>query len=243
MKIIRELLLKTNGKINSICFGIPDNPAELEKMFLLRREVYKKNGYISAPSDKDEYDENEKSVYFIAKMGDEIIGTVRLILDNPLPTQKDFSFQEPEEIKEISPMRRGELGRLISVPYKKNIYLPRHLVLLFLLVSVAVYSEENGILGGYSFVTTKLYDKIKKLKVPFKVVEEFEQIYPEGGILYPYFNQKNNRILPIFYKTSEIQEFLKGVFDSKSIFEDLGGGKFKLKDNLYNKFLKLLKII
>ncbi len=243
MKIFYELLVKISGEERSVFFGIPEKEEELNRMFMLRREVYKKNGYISSDSDKDEYDKNGKSVYFVAEVGEKTVGTVRLIRDEPLPTQRDFDFQEPEEIKVIPSNKRGELGRLVSVQYKENIYFPRHLVLLFLLTSVAKYSKENGVIGGYSFVTTKLYDKIKKLNIPFKVVDNFKQIYPKEGVLYPYFNQKDNKILPIYYKADRIQVFLDKILGNRRIFEDMGNCKFKLKNSLYNKFLKLLKII
>lgn len=243
MKTIYELSLKIKEEDKTIFFGIPDERDELDGMFLLRKEVYRKNGYINAESDKDEYDKNGKCVYFIAKIDDNIIGTVRLIIDSPLPTQKDcFDFQEPKEIKEIPRDKRGELSRLISVPYKK-IYLPRHLVLIFLISCVVKYSEENNILGGYSFITTKLYDKINRIKFPFHVIEEFEQKYPVDGLMYPYFSKKDNPILPIYYKLDEIEVFLENLFNDKKVFLRINYNKFELKNNLYNKFLKLLKII
>jgi len=244
MKIIYELSLKLEGTDKAIFFGIPDKTDELERMFLLREEVYQKKDYINAKSDKDEYDENGKCVYFIAKIEDDIIGTVRLIIDNPLPTQKDcFDFQEPEEMKEIDINKRGELSRLISVPYKKNIYLPRHLVLMFLIGCVFKYSNDNNILGGYSFITTKLYDKINKIKVPFHVIDKYQQKYPTDGLMYPYFSKKDNPIIPIYYNIEEIKTYLEKLFGDRKMFEKINENKFRFKNSLYNKFLKLLKII
>lgn len=244
MKKIYELFLKIAGENKTIFFGIPNTENELEKMFSLRKEVYTKNEYINQESDKDEYDENGKSIYFIAKIENDIIGTVRLILDNPLPTQKDcFDFQEPKAMQAIAKDKRGELSRLISVPYKKNIYLPRHLVMLFLISCAFKYAEENDIQGGYSFVTTKLYDKMNKIKVPFRIVKKYKQKYSDGSLMYPYFNKKDNPILPIYYNTQEIKIYLENLFKDKKMFEKISDNKFKLKNNLYNKFLKLLKII
>lgn len=244
MKTTYELSLKLGGKDNSVFFGIPDKADELEKMFLLRREVYIKKCYINTESDKDEYDKNEKCVYFIAKIDDDVIGTVRLILDSPLPTQKDcFDFQEPKEMEEIPKNKRGELSRLISVPYKEKIYLPRHLVLIFLISCVFKYSEENDIMGGYSFITTKLYDKMKRIMIPFHVIGKFQQKYSINGPMYSYFSKKDNPILPIYYRSGEIKKYLENLFGNKRMFEKISDNKFKLRNNLYNRFLRLLKII
>ena len=244
MKTICELFFKIAGEDKTIFFGIPDGEDELKKMFLLRREVYKRNEYINTESDEDEYDKNGKCVYFIAKIEDEIIGTVRLILDNPLPTQKNcFDFQEPPEMEKIMEDKRGEISRLISIPYKEKVYLPRHLTLLFLINCVLKYSEENNILGGYSFITTKLYDKISRIRIPFHIIKKFQQKYPPDGLMYLYFSNKNNPILPIYYKIDEVKMYMENLFKNKRMFEKISDNKFRLKDNLYNRFLKLLKII
>jgi len=244
MKILYKLLLNFKGEKDNIFFGIPDTQREMENMFLLRENVYKKNNYINLDSDKDEYDENNKSIYFIAQIKNEIIGTVRLIIDNPLPTIKDcFDFIEPIEIKEIPFNSRGELGRLISVPYKENIYLPRHIVLLFLLNCVCNYSRENNILGGYSFITTKLYNKIKRINIPFRAIKKFKQKYPINGLMSPYFNKKGNPILPIYFKLEEVEKYLAKFFQNKMMFKKISFYEFELIDSVYSKFLRLLKII
>ena len=244
MKLLSELFLKIDGENKSILFGIPNSQGEMEKMFLLRQEVYKRNNYISTESDKDEYDKDGKSTYFIAKIGDDVIGTVRLIKDIPLPTQKEcFDFQEPKEMKEISLINRAELSRLISIPYKGKIYLPRHLILLFLIDCICEYAQQKDILGGYSFITSKLYDKMTKIRIPFHIVKNFKQKYPPTGLMYPYFNKKDNQIVPIYYKLDEIKGYLENLFKNKRMFEKIGENKIRLKDNLYNRFLKFLKII
>jgi N-acyl-L-homoserine lactone synthetase len=244
MKVLYKLTTKIKNSHKMVIFGIPDNEEELKKMFSLRVETYKKKEYINSDSDLDEYDENKKCTYFIAKIDDDVIGTVRLIMDNPLPTEKDcFDFKEPEAMKGIDPNTRGELSRLISVPYKGEIFLPKHLVLIFLIACVVKYSKENKILGGYSFITTKLYGKIKKIKVPFHLIKDFKKKYPENGLLGPYFNNEDNQILPIYYKLEDIDKYLTKFLSNRIVFENVEGSGFKIKDNLYTKILKLLKIL
>lgn len=245
MKKICEVSFTLDKKNKIIYFGIPDTKEELDEMFQLRYNVYKDRKYIKTNvlSDKDEYDVENKCIYFIAKIDNHIIGTVRLILDEFLPTEKDcFNFEEPLEIKKISRNQRGELSRLIVIPPQKN-YLPRHLVMLFLIKSIINYSGENNILGGYSFVTKNLYYKIKNLGIPFHIISSYDQIYPCDGLMHPYFSRKENPILPIYYLREEVSNYLENVFDKKKLVKKITEEKFILENNLYNKFLRFLKII
>ena len=144
---------------------------------------------------------------------------------------------------DIAKDKRGELSRLISVPYKKDIYLPRHVVMIFLISCVFKYSGENGILGGYAFITTRLYDKMNKIKMPFHVIKKFQQKYSFDGLMYPYFNKKDNPILPIYYKLNETHVYFEKLLENKRMFKKIDANRFVLKDNLYNRFLKLMKVI
>ncbi len=249
MKVINELYLRVKNKDKVIYFGIPTIKKELEEMFCLRYEVYKIRGYLNVDRlnsnllDRDEYDLNGKCYYFIAKIDNKIIGNVRLIKDNTLPTEKCFKFKEPAEIKKIPRDKRGELSRLIVIPYSKKEYLPRHLILFFLINSVIEFSFKNEILGGYSFITKKLYNKLKKLRVPIHTINSYIKIYPKEGILYPYFHQKDNPIIPIYYLRDEVGVFIENIFNKKNIFGKLTKNKFVLKNTLYTRFLRSLKII
>ncbi len=249
MNIINELQLKIGSKEKIIYFGTPDNKKELDEMFRLRYAVYSSKNYLNPNGqldslDKDEYDLKNKCNYFAAKIDNKIIGTIRLIQDKFLPTEKEcFKFEEPEPIKKIPREKRGELSRLIIIPYSKKQYLPRNLVFLFLMDCVVKFFLQNNILGGYSFITNKLYNKIKKLKIPIHIITSYKQIYPKDGLLYPYFNQQNNSIIPVYYLGDEIKDYLEEIFAKKRLFKKIASNRFILRPTLYNKFLRSLKVI
>lgn len=247
MILLNELHLKINKLDKVIYFGIPSTKKELMDMFSLRRRMYSIKGYLKedVSSDKDEYDNRDKSDYFIAKIDNRIIGTLRLIKDDNLPMEKDcFSFKEPIAIKKFSKNQRREISRLVIIPYdkEKKQYLPRNIVLLFLVKSLIDFSSENNIYAGYSFVTKSLYVKLKKLKMPIHIINKYKQIYPPNGLLYPYFSKKDNPIIPIYYLKEEVEEYIDGLL-KKGIFKIINNNKFVLKSSLYNKILKLLGII
>ena len=127
----RSLKLGKSHLYKYIYFGKADKKEELEEIYKLRYEVYTEKGYIKKESytnlsERDDYDLENKCHYFIAKIDDRIIGCIRLIVDNPLPTQKYFHFNEPEKIRLIPINNRCELGRFIIVPLdkEKGKYLP-----------------------------------------------------------------------------------------------------------------------
>ena len=251
MKIINELCLKIGGKEKSVFFGIPETEEEAGEMFHLRYYVYNLKGYLNSNIDpdlldRDEYDLEHKCYYLTAKIDERVIGTVRLIIDNFLPTEREcFEIQEPTAMKKIPRGQRGEISRLIVIPYDKNNkqYLPRNIILLFLIKSVFTLCSDNNILGGYSFVTEKLYKKIQKLKIPVHILRNHKLVYSQEGLLYPYFHQKGNPIIPIFYMRDEIEQYINKIFNKKSLFARVKDNKYILKQNLYNQFLRLLKII
>jgi len=249
MKVIKELQLKVEGKNKVIYFGIPDNDSEMTEMYKLRYNVYASRGYIDVKKfpekiERDEYDNEGKCDYFIAKIDERIIGTVRLIRDYFLPTEKEcFNFSEPKNLKEIPREKRAELGRLIVVPYGDKLYLPRNLVTLFLLSCLLEFCLENDVLGGYAFIKDKLKNKLEKLKMPIHLISDFTQKYPQNGLLAGYFSDKSNPVVPMYFIVTEFKKYIDKTVNNSLMFKILTPSEYLLRENLYNKFLKFLKII
>lgn len=207
----------TNNKQKKIIIGHPKTKEELDQMYRFRYEQYIKKGYIAEgyfndQRDYDEYDKEQKCIYFIAKVEDRVIGTVRLVVDKYLPTEKDcFDFNEPGELMNIKRTERVEFSRLIIVPYEKDIYFPRHMILLALFYVIMAYCKEHGFKGGYSFIKDKLHTKLSKQKVPIHFITNFKQKY-QKKILQKYFSDPNDPVCPIYFLTDEVNSYIKKVF-------------------------------
>ncbi|GIW66735.1 MAG: hypothetical protein KatS3mg095_0633 [Candidatus Parcubacteria bacterium] len=247
-----QLLFKNKQEEFVIEFGVPDNKEELKKMFQLRFEVYAQKNYIDPQKfpdglEQDEYDFNKKCVYFISKIEDEVIGSLRLIIDNPLPTQIYFKFQEPLELSIISDNQKLEIGRLVIKyhPLYKKIKLGRHLILLTLFKSVMDYASEKQYLAGYSFIKKRLADKLNILSLPYHEIKNFEQVYPDNGILAKYFNDLNDPVIPIFYLKNEVNNYLNKLFNKKFLFKTIKNNNhttIKVNNLNYNLYIKYLYI-
>ncbi len=248
MIIYNTLIINNKSKNIEIKFGIPDSEEELIKMFKLRYEIYASKNYINPNKfpdglEKDEYDLNNKSTYFIASIADEVIGTVRLIKDYPLPTQLYFEFEEPNEIRQIDKQNLVEIGRLIVKPYKLNNkeYLPRHLIMLILFKTLVDYSRKYNFLGGYAFIKLSLEKKLKAINFPLGYIEKYKQNYPKEGILFRYFNNFQDPVRPVYFLRDPLEKFLNTIFNWKN-FKPYGENSLIFKNTYLNRLLLKLKI-
>jgi N-acyl-L-homoserine lactone synthetase len=248
MKKLLKLKFDFENKPAYIDFGQPETPEEYEEMFRFRYEVYKKkdyfeSGYKYTDNGLDSCDKEKTTEYFIAKFNGKIVGSVRLIRTEVLPTEHYFKFKEPEEVAKIPREKRAELSRLTVAPYLHGVYLPRNIVFLLLLYVLVDYAQKNRIDGGYSFVKNSLREKMIKLKMPMNMIDDFSVCYPDDGILYNYFyNQPENKVFPIYFLTDDFKKYLDNLLENKRLFS-FSESEVVLKTNLYTKFLKTLKII
>jgi N-acyl-L-homoserine lactone synthetase len=242
VKNLFEIDLNIDGQIKGIYFGIPELDEEIQEMYSFRYKSYLKHNYIDCNEDEkdiDEYDRGQ-SVYFVAKIDGNIIGTVRLIKEKYLPTEKDcFNFLEPKAMQLLPRENRGEVGRLIIEKYKDDIYLPRHLILIGLFYCVLLYSNQNGIRGGYSFIKNTLKIKLEKLKFPFCIIDEFKQIYG-NGVLKKYFSNQDDKVWPIYYIVADIEKYLNKIINNIIIFKIINSNKVFLRSKiLFNLYIWL----
>lgn len=246
MKIMFSLDLPlSNGDKKRVHIGHPYSQEEKNRMYSFRYEQYLRHGYFKKsleknPLDIDEYDDG-RSVYFIALVDEKIVGTVRLIQDQYLPTEKDcFDFEEPKKISKIDRPHRAEIGRLIVVPYDVGQFFPRHVIMLGLLMAIVKYCKKNNLEGGYSFVKDALRKKIDHLNMPVYVIKTFEQKYT-GRYLKMYFQDKNNPVWPVYYITDEMYNYLKSVF--WAYFIQVGQKTYQYNPSIVRKLLLRIRFL
>jgi len=249
MKVLNKLILNKKNNPHAILFGIPTTEEELKEMFESRFNIYKNKNYIEPEKlkenlDLDDYDKQNKCTYFIAKINEKIIGSARVIKDYPLPTQLYFEFEEPQKMKEVPNELKVEISRLVVAPYKINnlTYLPRHIVMLMLFETMAKYAKEKNYKAGYAFIKLKLFYKLKNLKVPFYLIENYKQRYPEDGILYKYFNNPDDPVLPIYYFLEDIERYFNKLFSFKLLFTKKENEIIMKNLVIYNLLLKFLRL-
>lgn len=252
MNVYRKLVADGLKDKRVISFGEAVTVDELQQIFKLRYHVYSDLGYINPDRfpnqlESDEYDTLRKSRYFIAILEDgenrKMIGCIRLIIDDPLPTELDFEFEEPNDIKIIPRNQRAELGRFIIIPPDKehNDYLPRGFTMLFLLNVLSQYGIKHNIQGGYAFIKRSLDLKLRKSKFPTGYIKSYTQRYPKNGILHRYFSQPEDPVIPIYFVTRLFYEYTEKIINMHYMFE-IKEDTIIYKRNLYTWLLRSLKI-
>jgi len=194
-------IIKAVGPV-SLKVGYPETKEELDAMFRLRAEVYKKEGYITTENDIDEYDVEGKCVYFVAKIDEKLVGTGRLVIDDPLPTELYFDFEEPEAMARIPRNKRGEISRLIGVAKGLN-----HMVSLSLIKAIIEWAKENDFPGGYSSIFKGNFNQaFSMLAHPISSAT----LKYDSELLHNYF-YKGEKVLPIYYLRDEAAEFIEKI--------------------------------
>lgn len=243
MKKIISLIYKTSSNRVVVDFGIPENEDELKKMYSLRYKSYSKKGYLNLDKciDNLDIDENDslnfRHLYIVASCEDEYIGTLRSIKKTPLPTEEDFEFKKPEIFKDIASDKLREIGRLISISNPKTNILPRGLIMLFMLHTASIIFKSENIYGGYAFIKETLLKKMVKRNMPFHIIKEYKETYPKDGVLYPYFHQKNDPVVPMYFLTEEFLKYTNKKTHSPLIFKWNTDREVLLKNNLLTRIL------
>lgn len=251
MNLFQKLAIPSHDSTyRTVSFGVATTPQELDSAYRLRYQVYAKKGYIDTNKyprklESDIYDVQKKVVHFIAVLDETVIGYIRIIQDAVLPTEKYFTFAEPKELQAIARVERAELGRFIIVPpnKEKSDYLPRGLIMLFILNTLAQYGTQNSIVGGYAFVKKSLETKLTKMKMPFIPISLYTEHYPKDGDLLNYFSQPLDPVIPLCYRTNDFLTYTSKIINKRLIFKKIGEGNYQLRLTLYTKFLRSLKII
>jgi hypothetical protein len=103
----------------AVAVQIVCDPDKLDSIYRLRHDAYVRKGYIAPePSGmmSDEWDDLPTTTHFVARQGENIVGTVRLVLDSAsgLPTERVF----PEEIRRLRTQGRklAEASTMIVCP-------------------------------------------------------------------------------------------------------------------------------
>jgi N-acyl-L-homoserine lactone synthetase len=235
--------------------GIPDTEEEKTKMYQLRYKIYvEQRGYIPKELatdglDIDEYDKKEKCAYVIAKYGNQVVGSLRIIKDNPLPIADHYFSFTDEYIKKTPPEKLVEVGRLTSLGKTDFLpYFPRHLIMLSLFFVTGSYLQENKIEILYGALKKYIFDKFTKLHFPAKLIQPYVSIFGKRGIDDPlknFFDQPNDPVVPVRVLVKEGNDFMNNLFNKGIVFKRKGEFEYIYRGNflfflfiLKKKFLK-----
>lgn len=193
-----------------VTFGEPSNDEELNLMYALRHKIYCQRNYISVQNsglDIDDYDRCKKCIYVIVKIGTEVIGSARLIVSNPMPTEIYYTFEKPSIIEQIPSAKRAEISRLVVDRTLLPSYIPKHLIMLGILRALVILGKREDLLGGYAFIRGRLLEVTDEFNIKVNRISSYKLIYNDE-YLYQYFYGEDSYVIPIFFLRDEVDKSL-----------------------------------
>lgn len=201
MKLLRRLRL---GPESAVDFGILDRDSELQEMFRLRYRRYVERGYI-APAlgevDIDDHDRQGHCRYVAAVHAGQMVGSVRFIITDPLPTESYcFRFAEPAGLAPVPRHLRAEVSRLVS---ESRGLVAEHQVVVGLLTCLHQVAIDDDFLAGYLYVKESLWRMLGVLGIPLHAIEDAQLVYA-GQYMHNYFADRTDPVRPAFYFRDEV---------------------------------------
>lgn len=215
MKMILTISCCTQEGDQIIRFGVPEGPQELLQMYQLRYHMYvEKKRYIPAnlcPDglEIDHIDHKGGCYYLIAQCGDDLVGTLRIIRQDPLPLRQYYwRYEEPLEMSELQYHQKVEIGRLIA-DHPPGITIPSGLIPLGLIRCATHFCLENDIHAAYANLKISLVLKMERWGLPVHRIDSYEFIYDEASEdpLKNYFTDPNDAASPTYFYPKEVARF------------------------------------
>jgi N-acyl-L-homoserine lactone synthetase len=240
MNVLKTIIIPSQNGNKNIEFGIPDTQLELDAMFQLRYEIYvNEKKYIpleqyKSHRDIDHHDVREECTYFIAKLGNEVIGTGRSIHSNPLPIFRDyFQFSAPRILATRNHEKIVEIGRIISRHrHISNIDIPRHLIMLGIFSVMADYGESIDVVGGYGAMKRSAVQKYERIGFPIHRIKHYKQIFipHENDDPLKNFFDEQDPPLPVYYLRRHIQAYSEAFFSHSMFFQKISDKQYMFKN-------------
>lgn len=231
----------------TIVCGVTSLPSDIEKVYAQRFRVYTAYKYIDpakfpANAEHDAFDAH--STYVVAKRGERVIGSLRLIHGTSLPIHKYFDFTEPASFSQIPTVERAELSRLVVERLQPvDVDIPRNIIMLMLVKVVTDEARQRGLRIGYAYLKASLIRKLRLLRFPYQLIDSYACTYPETGFMHPYFSDAGDSVTPGYFFLDEVENYLDYFFVQQHLLERTDDRSYALKHDAFNGVLKMLGIL
>ena len=228
MKVLLTISRCKRGRDQSIQFGVPQTQQEVQHMHQLRYQVYvEKKRYIAAAFcpdglEIDHIDHKDGCHYFIAQCGEQLVGSMRLIQQDPLPLQYYWRYEEPINLSGVQHTQKVEVSRLIS-HRPAGIVIPPSLVPLGLIRCATHFCLAHDILAAYATLQMKLVRQMEQWTLPVRRMDSYEPISAESSddTRKYYFNDPDNPVCPTYFRTQEVDRFYEDLLQQALVFKQL----------------------
>lgn len=234
-----RILAKTGEEVKVVFRKL--EKSDLEQAYLLRYSVYSTYGYFlkdwmkENAKDCDSFDKHPGTIHFGAYVGEELVGYVRAIKGPNLPVGKNFDLTQIESFLKNEDAGY-ELSRLVIKRSEAHKTIPRNLIFLFLTRQVLQACEEEKVQHVFAFITGKLLRRVKKMRMPMRLLAPYTLVYPRDGYMAPYFYEQD--IVPVHFRVRPYKRYIGLTLFLLGIRRETSSGDYSLK--LSGRYVKML---
>ena len=234
MKTVLSITHATATGDQTLHFGTPDTPEELRTMYQLRYQVYvAQKRYLPASYcpdglEMDASDHANGCSYFIATCGTQLVGTVRLIHQRPLPIETHWRYEQPSDVRDLRPDETAEVSRLM-VDHAGGGRIPPRLVPLGLIHCATRFNLARGIRVSYAIQQVRLVRHMEGWGLPVRRLEPACYTGGEDEPFKPYFTNAAEPVCPTYFRSAEVGRFFDQLLEQGRVFTPIIAAHYRYR--------------
>lgn len=193
------------------------NTTEMKALYKYRYSIYLKYGLIEQNNlkiDKDNYDDH--CHHIVATFDDKIIGTLRVIHGNVIPTlDYYYNFDTSMPLLNYPRSRIFEVGRIIATPHIVTHLMSSHFILLMMFEYVVTFTKKHGLDMSIGAMKKRIVNQLERVKFPIHTITNANLVYnphQHHDPLTLFFNEhKTGKICPVFIGRKEAETYFSHV--------------------------------
>jgi N-acyl-L-homoserine lactone synthetase len=208
-----NVLARIRAGGREIEYGVATTDDERAAVQAQRFRVYQRRGYYRPDlhADRDTYDDTAAS--FLATLPDDtgdriLLGSARLILGEATPefrflTERAFEFELPAALRDIAPVQRFEVSRMVAEAVQ-GVIIGGLMIPLGLIQAISEYTRPLDVRCGLAVIKLRLLRALKDLGVRLHEIQPARLIYPVNGPMSGYYHRHPDPVVPVWWRVEEI---------------------------------------
>jgi N-acyl-L-homoserine lactone synthetase len=234
MKTLLTITYTTNDGDQTIQFGRPETQEEVRKMYQLRYKIYvahKRYIPMSWCSDGLEIDQSDHAGachYFIAQCAAQMVGTVRLIHEQPLPMEAYWQYDKPDDLREMRLDEPVEVSRLIA-DHSSGVSIPPSLIPLGLIHCATHFILAQGIRVAYATLQERMVRHMEGWGLPVRRLEAVRYVAGRDDPLKDYYANPAEPVCPTCFLSGEVSRFFDQLLEQGLVFKQLTAAHYRYR--------------
>ena len=158
--------------------------------------------------------------YLIARCAAQMVGTVRLIHEQPLPMESYWQYDQPGDLRDVRPEEPVEVSRLIA-DHSGGVKIPPSLVPLGLIHCATHYTLAQGIRAAYATLQERMVRHMEGWGLPVRRLEAACYVAGRDDPLKDYYANPAEPVCPTYFLSGEVGSFYEQLLEQGRMFKQI----------------------